>query len=205
MNKKPTAWMLRQDGIEFPCVCHYYGSKKDVKETLYAAEWLYGATENAQTRRSILELVAAYSIFLNPHRNLIRNLYIDIKEKPYRFLSYDFVQSHADELSAVNPERLNELNLKVIHRLNNEFLRVRLGGMYDTEPGNRDLYFRVSGTNFDWLPLIRAFVKDHDADTVTVLWDPESTGHNDFLTDETGRHLNHIPLKELRCGGCTAL
>ena len=199
MDKKPTAWMLRHDGIELPCVCHYYGSKEAMEETLYAAEWLYGATESAQTRLSILALVAAYGVSLNKHRNLIRNLYIDIKEKPYRFLSYDFVRSHADELSAANSERLDELNLEVIHRLNNEFLRVRLGGLYETEPGNRDLYFRVSGADIDWLPMIRSFVESHatDADTLTVLWDLESTGHNKYLKDKSGYTLDHIPLNEV--------
>lgn len=199
MDKKPTAWMLRRDGSEFPCICHYYGSKEDTEETLYAAEWLYGATENAQTRQIILAFVAAYGVSLNKHRNLIRNLRIAIKEKPYRFLSYDFVQSHADELFAVNPERLDDLNLDIIHRLNNEFLRVRLGGLYDTEPGNRDLYFRVSGENFDWLPMIRSFAKSHapDADTVTVLWDLESTGHNEYLKDKSGYTFDHMPLKEV--------
>ena len=70
---------------------------------------------------------------------------------------------------------------------------------YDTVPGNRDLYFRVSGANFDWLPQIRAFAEARaaDADTVTVLWDQESTGHSDYLTYEVGRTLDHIPLQEI--------
>ena len=76
---------------------------------------------------------------------------------------------------------------------------MRLGGLYDTVPGNRDLYFRVSGANFDWLPLIRAFVEARvaDVDTITVLWDQESTGHNEYLADEAGRTLDHIPLQEI--------
>ena len=55
-------------------------------------------------------------------------------------------------------------------------------------PGNRDLYFRVSGANFDWLLLIRVFAEAHaaEANTVTVLWDQESTGHNEYLADEAG-------------------
>ena len=38
---KTTAWMLRQDGIAFPCQWHYYGNTDpaEVEETLYAAEW----------------------------------------------------------------------------------------------------------------------------------------------------------------------
>lgn len=76
---------------------------------------------------------------------------------------------------------------------------MRLGGLYDTVPGNRDLYFRVSGADFNWLPLIRAFAEVYaaEADTVTVLWDQESTGHNEYLADEVGRTLDHIPLQEI--------
>ena len=42
---KTTAWMLRRDGIVFPCQWHYYGNADpaEVEETLYAAEWLYNA------------------------------------------------------------------------------------------------------------------------------------------------------------------
>ena len=53
MNKTPTAWMLRRDGIAFPCQWHYYGNADpaEVEETLYAAEWLYDATQSEETRR----------------------------------------------------------------------------------------------------------------------------------------------------------
>ena len=57
----------------------------------------------------------------------------------------------------------------------------------------------MSGANFDWLPLIRAFVEARvaDTDTITVLWDQESTGHNEYLADEAGRTLDHIPLQDI--------
>ncbi len=191
--------MLRRDGKEIPCVCHFYGSKEDAEETLYAAEWLYEATGNANTRQRIIEFVAAYGALLNPHRNLIRNLYMAIKEKPYKFLSYDFVQSHADELSCVNSERIDKLNSDIIHRLNSEFLRVRLGGMLNTVPGNRDLYFRVSDKHFNWFPIIFESIQHHcdEADTVSVLWDWESTGHNEYLTNKSGHIMDHIPLRKM--------
>ena len=66
-------------------------------------------------------------------------------------------------------------------------------------PGSRDLYSRVSGANFDWLPLIRAFVEARvaDTDTITVLWDQKSTGHSEYLTDEAGHALDHLSLKEV--------
>lgn len=201
MDKTPTAWMLRRDGTAFPCQWHYYGNTDpaDVEETLYAAEWLYGATGSDVTRDLCLDLIAAYGASLHPYRNLTRNLLLAIRERPYVFLSRAFVERHAGELFYVNPVRLPELNTAVNKALNSEFLRVRLGGLYDTVPDDRDLYFRVSEKDFDWLPLIRAFAETHaaDADTVTVLWDWESTGHSEYLTDEVGRTLGHVPLKEV--------
>lgn len=196
---KTTAWMLRRDGTAFPCQWHYYGNDDpaEIEETLYAAEWLYDATRSEETRRRCLELMAAYGVALRPNRNLVRNLLLAIRERPYVFLSRAFVERHAGTLFYVDPARLPELNAAVNRALNGEFLRVRLGGLYDTVPGSRDLYFRVSGADFNWLPQIRSFAKAHaaDADTVTVLWDQESTGHSEYLADEAGHTLAHVPLK----------
>lgn len=57
----------------------------------------------------------------------------------------------------------------------------------------------MSGADFDWLPLIRAFAEAHaaEADTVTVLWDQESTGHSEYLTNGAGHALDHLSLKEV--------
>lgn len=57
----------------------------------------------------------------------------------------------------------------------------------------------MSGADFNWLPLIRAFAEVYaaEADTVTVLWDQESTGHNEYLADEVGRTLDHISLQDI--------
>lgn len=76
---------------------------------------------------------------------------------------------------------------------------MRLGGMYDTQPENRDLYFRISDDSSEksvLLRLVRNFVEKHadDVETVTVLWDKESTGHSEFWCDETGKALNHMSL-----------
>ena len=145
-----------------------------------------------------MKLIAAYGVALRPNRNLVRNLLLAIRKRPYVFLSRAFAERHAGELFYVDPARLPELNAAVNRALNSEFLRVRLGGLYDTVPGSRDLYFRVSGADHDWLPLIRAFAKAHaaDADTVTVLWDQESTGRNEYLKNEAGRTLDRVPLNE---------
>ena len=62
MNKTPTAWMLRRDGIAFPCQWHYYDSTDPAEETLYAAEWLYDATQSEEIRQLCLDLIAAYGV-----------------------------------------------------------------------------------------------------------------------------------------------
>ena len=61
---KTTAWMLRRDGTAFPCQCHYYGKADpaEVEETLYAAEWLYDATQSEEIRQLCLDLIAAYGV-----------------------------------------------------------------------------------------------------------------------------------------------
>ena len=45
--------------------------------------------------------------------------------------------------------------------------------------------------------LRQTFDSPADADTVTVLWDQESTGHSEYLTNEAGHTLDHVPLKEV--------
>lgn len=105
MNKTPTAWMLRRDGTAFPCQWHYYGNADpaEVEETLYAAEWLYDVTQSEETRRRCLDLIAAYGVALRPNRNLVRNLLLAVRERPYVFLSRAFVERHTGELFYVNP------------------------------------------------------------------------------------------------------
>lgn len=197
LNDKPTAWMLRRDGTAFPCVCHFYGSADDIHETLYAAEWLYDATGDEKTRELIYELIRTYGASLNRHRNWARNIVAEIKQTPYVFLTRDFVMRLA-AFSASGGGQLCMLNRAVMRALDAEFTRVRLGGMYDTVPGNRDLYFRVSGTGSGLMPIFRAFTEAHsaDEDTVTVMWDPESTGRDDILKDDNGRVLDRVPTKE---------
>lgn len=198
LNDKPTAWMLRRDGTAFPCVCHFYGSADDIHETLYAAEWLYDATGDEKTRELISELIRTYGASLNRHRNWARNIVAEIKQTPYVFLTRDFVMRLASLPGSGDGRQISALNRAVIRALDAEFTRARLGGMYDTVSGNRDLYFRVSGKGSWVLTTVRIFTEAHsaDADTVTVMWDPESTGRDDILKDDNGRVLDRVPTKE---------
>ena len=196
---RPTAWMLRSDGAEFPCVCHYYGSSDDYEETVHAAEWLYQATVHANVRQLVLDFLYAYGASLKPKQNAVRNLLSAIRQQTCTGLSRDFIAQHISEFRPVEADNLASLNGEVNRALNREFTRVRLGGMYDTQPGNRDLYFRISDDSSEksvLLRLVRNFVEKHadDVETVTVLWDKESTGHSEVWCDETGKALNHMSL-----------
>ena len=185
------AWMVRSDGVAFPCICHIYGSKDDIEETLYAAQWLYGHTANAKTKDLCLRLFKTYGISLSEHRNCVRNILLKIKETPYRFLNYDFVLGIADKIQNAADGDLSELNTQVNHALNNEFLRVRYGGMYDSEDYNRNLYFRLSNDGLltpKWSKVIRKIIEEHKADIseIIIVSDEESTGKctHLFLTEE---------------------
>ena len=185
------AWMVRSDGVAFPCICHIYGSKDDIEETLYAAQWLYGHTANAKTKDLCLRLFKTYGISLSEHRNCVRNIFLKIKETQYRFLDYNFIFDIAHEIQNAPTGILSTLNTEVIHALNNEFMRVRYGGMYDSENGNRDLFFRLSNEGLltdDWERFIQKIIGEHEneIDSVIIVSDEESTGKctHLFLTEE---------------------
>lgn len=125
------------------------------------------------------------------------NLQQSIQEKPYIFLTLDFVEKMAAQLPAAEPSSLERLNRQVTEKLNQEFLRCRLGGLYNTTPGCRDMYFRVSNPAFNWEPAILRFLETHrdEMETVPVVWDEESTGRKGFFFHPSGKPMNRIPWK----------
>ena len=197
MIKSPTAWMLRQDGEAFPVIQHLYGSLECVEETLYAGEWLYKHTRISATQQLVLKLVAAYGKSLHPQGDVVDNLRQSIQEKPYIFLTLDFVGKMVAQLPMADPSSLERLNRQVTEKLNQEFLRCRLGGLYNTTPSCRDMYFRISNSDFNWEPAIRRFLETHrdEMETVTVVWDEESTGRKGFFFHPSGKPMNRIPWK----------
>jgi len=175
-----TAWMIRNDGTAFSCVCHTYGSTKEIEETLAAAQWLYAHTAKASTRALCMELIYTWgSQFSSEETGIVQKIYQAIDSRPYRFLSKDFIATHREELRTSMWERpLADMNEEVNLELNQEFLRGRYGGLYDTVPGSREMFFRISSIAFDWYPIIRDFVERSDLliESITIVRDAESTG-----------------------------
>ena len=199
MIKSPTAWMLRQDGEAFPVIQHLYGSLECVEETRYVGEWLYKHTSIPTTQQLVLKLVAAYGNSSYPHGDVADNLRHSIQEKPYIFLTLDFVETIAAQPPMAEPSSLEKLNCQVTEKRNQEFRRCRLGGMYNTVPGCRDMYLRVSNPAFDWEPARLRFLETQgeEIETVTVVWDEESTGRSGFALDEQGKPVDHRLWKEI--------
>ncbi|WP_285825615.1 hypothetical protein [Schaedlerella arabinosiphila] len=163
-----TAWMIRRDGSFFPVVQHIYGNPEDVEETLFAAEWLYERTRCRQTRRHIEAFVRMWGLQFAEETNgeALRNrIYRRMEERPYQFIIRQFADKIADIITQWKEQGghtdeamdINGYCRQVVLDLNEEFMRVRFGGKYHTEPGNRNLYFRISSENYNWSKVIREF------------------------------------------------
>ena len=177
-----TAWMIRNDGTAFPCICHTYGNwdVQVIEETLAAAQWLYEHTAKSAVRELCMELIYAWAIqFSTAETSIVETIYQVIDSRPYRFLSKEFISAHVGELRApVFLQSLESLNEDLNLELNQEFLRARYGGLYDTDSASQEMFFRISSTAFDWYPIIHDFVEkvDFPIESVTIVRDAEGAG-----------------------------
>ena len=193
---KSIAWMLRRDGKAIQVPVHAYGDEEDSEYVLMNAEWLYDNTNSTETKNDVISLLAIYAVnndcvdvstFAN---YAIEHDYLQIKVK---FLEkiYNELEKAIDD--AINRDFHNEeyYNKKVIDDLNQEFCRVRAGGLYDSDGSLGDIYFRTSSTRFNWFDVIWQFVYDRrkNISTVTIVRDKESTGEDNV-------YYNKMPVDE---------
>lgn len=192
------AWMLRRDGKAIQVPVHAYGDEEDPEYILMNAEWLYNNTENSSTKTDIILLLAIYAV---------NNDCVDVStfaqyviKNDYLQISVKFLESIYNELeraidSAISSDYHNEeyYNKKVVDDLNQEFCRVRAGGVYDSDGNLGDLYFRTSSSGFNWFDVIWEFVyklyKQNKVSTVTIVRDKEST-------NEDKVYYNRMPVEE---------
>lgn len=197
-----TAWMIRNDGTAFPCVCHTYGDPniQGIEETLAAAQWLYEHTTKDATRTLCMELIYNWATqFSAEGADIVQGINKAIDSRPYHFLSKEFIASHIEELHSSCWERsLADMNEEVTMELNQEFLRARYGGLYDTAPDSQEMFFRISSVGFDWYPIIRDFVEKSalPIQSVTIVRDAESTGggNQPYRTINGKGVYNRLPL-----------
>lgn len=182
-----SAWMVRKDGKIIPVVQHIYASFTCVEETLYAAQWLYQYTNSKEIKTIIIAFIRTWAMQkLNCRGNEICNAIIyEIERRPYVFLEKSFVSEHETELMKELPEYLKKYSLENYCReitltLNEEFMRVRFGGKYHTEAGNKKLYFRISSEDYHWNKAILSFLSETKLDykEMRVIIDEESAELN---------------------------
>ena len=146
-----------------------------------------------------------------------------VSAKPYRIFiddgaKYDFVRIVTEQSTLLStailekdsdwePYEIEPLDgTDLVDTLSQRFLRARYGGRYDTVPGCRDMYFRISSVGFDWFPIIRDFVINYadPIETVTIVKDFESTGCEKYYVDFNNRPYNKMPVSDFWAGnGCT--
>lgn len=158
---QPTAWMIRNDGKEIPVSFHIKGDTASPFRTLYAAQWLYDNTGVPKTRKLALQFIGAYGKseedeYKSPMQALIKMT----RYHPYAYLSESFLLDHYEEIPFDSGD-VDEMNKRVIDALNREFLRARYGGMHETEPGCKDMYFLICSEETDWTDVIYSFITRH--------------------------------------------
>ena len=194
------AYMIRNDGKAIPVISHIYGSE-NIYETLFAAEWLYKNTKNNTTKNLVLDFIVLYGRTLG-NDDIVQQILNDIKSNPYKFLSVDFIKNISDLLRHVYVSDidgdLNDLMSLVNYELNQEFLRARYGGMYNTLSNSREMVFRVSSIGFNWFNIIYEFVYDNKSiiDFVTIVRDEESTGMSNYYYKHGNKIFNKLPIDE---------
>ena len=204
-----TAWMLRNDGKLFPVDHHIYADPEDTDDILRAAQWLYLNTGCVQVRMIIARMYALWAWKRKPRATALDTLVKYASENEGFFPDKSFIEGQLgsaletmDHREKLHPsgEDVDDYCSFALMWLNQEYLRVRYGGMYDSEKGCKDIIFRISSVGFDWYPYIQGFVGTTrlDIDTVTIVRDAESTGAgNAAYRALDGKHLyNRMPGRE---------
>lgn len=194
-----SAYMIRNDGKEIPVKVHPYGSMDNYEETLYASQWLYLNTKSSKTKEIILQFIRTFiDVEVGEDADLGSALIEWQKTKPYKVVEADFITSISDLLETASIGDIEDLNQLVNSELNQEFTRVRLGGLVNSVKGSKELVFRISSVGFNWFNIIYMFVADHkrDISSVTIVKDEEATGYENYFYKYKGEVYNQMPVEE---------
>ena len=186
------AYMIRNDGEAIPVKIHVYGNPDEVEETIYASQWLYQHTRFDKTKKLILDLIKTFVYTnLSVEAGIADSLMEWQNTLPYKVIETDFIQSIRDKLEDANIGDLENLNNIVSDELNQEFMRVRYGGMFNSSATSKELVFRISSAGFNWFNIIYVFVADHkrEVQSVTIVKDEEATGYEITSTNTKEKYM----------------
>ena len=177
---KSRAWHLRQDGALYPVEFHLYGmNDPDLSSEAEIASFLiFTQSQDRDLASYVLDAWMALMLeqelddsdmSIDEAIQLYVRDYVEDIESPYWISINDMVSIHRsldnyrdlDSLYEFCDEvrsELSQLQRQISQSLNQQFCRVRLGGKYDTESGNTEIWFRISSVNYNWLNTIYTFL-----------------------------------------------
>ena len=186
---KQTAYMMRQDGKVFELpklnkydVMHPYIC--DDEDNTFSS--LGDFDDIAWTAKDVDYKNVDWFIEHTTHQEL--------KEKLIRLKEY--MQQYNQDINAFDDYADEALTLakECNTECNEEFLRIRIGGSYDSN-NNYGAYFRVSSNNFNWFDNIYYWVSDnkHYIDNITITKDHQA-GKGSDLYKYKGQYIDKMPV-----------
>lgn len=218
------AWMLRQDGNYWEVKIHLYGmNTDDLSSEAECASFLIST--NSQDKNLCKQTLDAWmalliedkvsfdmfssdiddcilsSIHETPYKfpfPLDDSHYLDIHNSLGNFFDIDSYYEFLDEVK----NNLNAIQEDIKRSLNQQFCRVRFGGMYDSEVGSNSLWFRISSVGFNWVNTIYEFVSNHHiglgVTSIFICRDAESDNSeiDYFYKAKDGEYYFDMPVDE---------
>lgn len=194
------AWMLGRNGEEIPVKVHIYGAIGDIEENAAAAIWMLKYAPYDKLIPFLTKYVAYVAVNEVPYtdddqlfRSKLRTALLRggsfgaqvgwTKEQAADYLMSLVKDMSVDEIYDLGDTVDEHTGDFVAKDLNETFIRVRMGGEYDTDKLTGDTFFRIGSTYKNWTDAIYLFVHDHkNVERIIVERDAESDG-KESLTD----------------------
>lgn len=193
-NGMGVAWMLGRDGKEIPVQIHVYGAIGELDENAAAAIWMLKYAPYDKLVPFLKQFVAYVAVNEVPYTNdreifnanLAKalssggNLGQQVgwtKEQTAEYLLGLVKDMSIDEIYDMGDNVTENTGDFVAKDLNEMFIRVRMGGEYDTDKLTGETFFRIGSTWKNWENQIADFIDRHKNVTkIFVERDAESDG-----------------------------
>lgn len=193
-NGMGVAWMLAHNGKEIPVQVHVYGAIGELDENAAAAIWMIKYAPYDKLVPFLKQFVAYTAVNQVPYTDNRDQFNADLakelssggnlgkqvgwsKEQTADYLLGLVKDMSIDEIYDLGDTVTEHTGDFVAKDLNETFIRVRMGGEYDTDKLTGDTFFRIGSTYKDWTNAIYMFVHEHKNVTkIYVERDAESDG-----------------------------
>lgn len=223
MSRGTKAWMLRQDGVDFPVIVHFYASGDDdlSSEAECAAFLVKSGSKDIDLAYQVLDAWMAILIenkidYDADEIKLINTLTRELNGLPYHFQynisvgdlinihnalgNYTDIDSLYDYIDGLDIKKMQE---DIRRSINQQFCRVRYGGRLDEEKGGQGaLWCRISSIGYNWANTLYVWVANHyrglKVDRISICRDYESDyGDADGMPDYFYKAKDGTPYYEL--------